>query len=424
MPRISRDARLETREKRKKLKIQHEPYWRLIDPRFYIGYRKGKKGGVWVSRLLLDGSYIKKSLGKADDIQDANNLNVFNYSQAQAKAKVWAEDKENEAAGLSGGVYTVKQAIDDYLEWYKVEKKAFVSTETTCNAHIIPKLGDVIVNDLTRVQVRKWRDKLALTPPRIRSQKGKTKIGKWPEDEDELEEAKRRKKSTTNRILTILKAALNHAFEERIDIPSDLAWRKVKPFKNVDLPKIHFFSRKECTRLINASEPDFRTLIKSSLYCGGRYGELVRIKVKDYNSDTGKILLRKVKNSKPRHVPLSGQGKIFFEQLTVGRKGKENIFLRADGEPWGTGHQKRRMLNACTKAKIDAPGGFHSLRHTYASHLAMEGVPIKVIADLLGNNVLICEKHYAHLCPSYLAEKVEAHLPDFGGVEESNVVAI
>ena len=81
MARLAREAKLETREARSKLNSSHEPYWRLIEPGFHLGYRKGKskKAGTWIARYLIDGKYKKKSLGNADDFRMRMVVDVFKY---------------------------------------------------------------------------------------------------------------------------------------------------------------------------------------------------------------------------------------------------------------------------------------------------------------------------------------------------------
>jgi len=65
------------------------------------------------------------------------------------------------------------------------------------------------------------------------------------------------------------------------------------------------------------------------------------------------------------------------------------------------------------------------LRHTYASSLAMKGVPMGVIAAQLGHSdTRMTERHYAHLAPSYIADTVRAALPSLGIIGETNVVTL
>ena len=76
-------------------------------------------------------------------------------------------------------------------------------------------------------------------------------------------------------------------------------------------------------------------------------------------------------------------------------------------------------------AKLDPPATFHILRHTYASSLAMRGVPMGVIAAQLGHSdTRMTEKHYAHLSPSYVADTVRAALPGLGIIDGMNVIAL
>ena len=61
-------------------------------------------------------------------------------------------------------------------------------------------------------------------------------------------ETLRKRKATANRVLTVLKAALNKAWEDGL-VPTADAWRRVKPFREVDLPKVRYLSEADCARL-------------------------------------------------------------------------------------------------------------------------------------------------------------------------------
>jgi integrase len=73
------------------------------------------------------------------------------------------------------------------------------------------------------------------------------------------------------------------------------------------------------------------------------------------------------------------------------------------------------MREACAAAQIKPAARFNILRHTYASRLAMRGVPMAVIAAQLGHaDLRITMRHYAHLAPSYVADTVRAR---FGALD-------
>jgi integrase len=50
---------------------------------------------------------------------------------------------------------------------------------------------------------------------------------------------------------------------------------------------------------------------------------------------------------------------------------------------------------------------FHDLRHTYASHLAMRGVHIRALQELLGHKTLAMTQRYSHLAPEQLQNAVK-----------------
>jgi len=99
--------------------------------------------------------------------------------------------------------------------------------------------------------------------------------------------------------------------------------------------------------------------------------------------------------------------------------------VRDDGKIWGPSHQQRPLDAASVRAKIEPTATFHILRHTYASALAMRGVPMGVIAAQLGHSdTRMTEKHYAHLSPNYVAETVRAALPAIGILDNTNVAPL
>jgi integrase len=110
-------------------------------------------------------------------------------------------------------------------------------------------------------------------------------------------DAVRARRATANRTLTVLKAALNHAFHDG-RIVTDEAWRKVKPFREADAPVVHFLSEDECRRIVNACDGAFRSLVRAALLSGCRYGELTRMRASDFNAESGTITVRESKSDR------------------------------------------------------------------------------------------------------------------------------
>jgi integrase len=139
----------------------------------------------------------------------------------------------------------------------------------------------------------------------------------------------------------------------------------------------------------------------------------------------GKVHVPVSKSGKPRHVVLTEEGAAFFAALTAGRAPQEFAFRRSDGFSWRTAHQARPMREACGRAAITPPVGFHRLRHTWASLAVMGGVPLMIVAKNLGHaSTAMVERHYGHLAPSYVDEAIRAGAPRFNVARESDRVVL
>ena len=142
-------------------------------------------------------------------MQDADGRAVLAYSQAQARARLRRGEAEGEAAD---GPFTVAHVMHDYLAWIEQHRKATTAREWRDVAQARrsgtrqPRSGK-----LTTAQLRRWHEQLAAQPARLRSRRGAPpRHREAPTDTDEA----RARRATANRILTVLKAALNHAHRE------------------------------------------------------------------------------------------------------------------------------------------------------------------------------------------------------------------
>lgn len=440
MPRATVDAPMSTRAARERLPIRKEPHWRGIEAGVALGYRRNSQGGAWLARVLIEGRYKEGRLGRADDALPADGASVLTFGQAEAKAKAWAALEIRVAAGHEAAPskapakpYTVAEAIADYLaDLEQRGSRSVATTRTKADAHIIPTLGSLPVGRLTRDKVRTWLGDMAKAPARSRGGKPRTVDAADPD-------TTRRRQASANRIFTILKAALNHARDEgRVTGPDD-AWRAVKPFRGADAPKVRYLSDAEAMRLANACPPDFRNLVMAALHTGCRYGELAAMRAGDLDMQSGTVTIPRSKSGKARTVFLADEGRAFFKRLAMGKAGDALLFQRDAVErqatrdapavlrraAWGTSDQFRAMAAACKAAKIAPAVSFHVLRHTYATRLASNKVPLMAIAAQLGHaDTRMTERHYAHAAPSFVADAVRAAFGKMGlgGGDESNTV--
>ncbi len=419
MARVRQHAKLDSREARRRLKARAEPYWLVIERGLSLGYRKSEKeGGAWIVRRYDKGGrrHTESRLGTADDFRDADGADVLDFGQAQRKLLTEAHQ---EALREGGHLQTVTDAVAGYVDYLRGHGKSAADAESKLKAYVVSRLGQKRVADLTEADMDTW---LAWAVKRRRKSK------KVRSDDDEAAapakdaalgesaERQRRRKATINRVINAFKACL-----KRADAPERVL-RRLKKFRSADSARLRWLSVDEARRLQNACSLDFRPLVSAALLTGCRAGELLALQARDFDPRSKTILIADSKSSKPRHVPLTDEGMALFENLTAGTPDNERLFSRADQSRWYRMAVVRAMRAACTGGKIAPVATFHTLRHTYASHLVQAGVPLLFVATALGHSdTRMVEKHYGHLAPSHVADAIRAALPRFGPASQGNV---
>ena len=251
-------ARLESRTARSRLKRGRQPHWQALEPgRVHLGWQcwKGDAAGRWVLRRYIGNrKYRTTALGLADGAAEANGIQVLSFEQAAAKARAMV-------ANPNGGKIerlTVRQALSRYIEYKRERGQPVRDIVSRGTVHILPELGDLVVAQLTVEQMRKWLATMAAAPAQRRPKAGRPQFRAAPTTDEGI----RARRATANRVLAMLKAALNHAYDEG-HVENRDAWaRKLKPFRNVEVARVRYLSIAEAERLINASDPDFLPLVR------------------------------------------------------------------------------------------------------------------------------------------------------------------
>jgi len=339
---------------------------------------------------------------------------VLNFYQAQQAADQWFLMALTEATGQTArrGKYTIKMAVEDYLK--ALENRGapdFRNAGYDLRAYVVPALGDIAVSAIRRPRILAWRAAIASSRRRThrKDAPAKKSVPVKPLTEDEL----RRRRSTANRNMHRLVAALNYAVESGSTQADTTNW-KLPAFENADAARIEFLDDAGQRALVMGCtvEPDFQNLVRGAMYCGARYSELGRLVVGDFNQRASTIFISKSKSGKSRHIHLDPEARAFFAEVCAHRSHTDNIFLR-DGEPWKKDDQKKAMRRACARAGIRKVG-FHQLRHSAASRWIMLGVSLKVVADQLGHtSTRMVDRFYGHLASSHVSQVFRA-LPGVG----------
>lgn len=406
---------LSTPTSRRKLPRSKVPTWVRVARGRSLGYRRpAREAGTWYARVFVggDGSpYYRPALGTADDFATADGREILTYGQAVDR--VLSLDPNDDEPQDRGQPFTVRRAVEHYLDWYKAHRRAHDTIRYSFEAHVLPELADIPLAALTAKKLRKWHQGIAESPARLRG--GKLREAK-------TEDEKRARKVTANRLLKDLKAALNRAVKDGL-VESTSPWQRVQPFRGVEVARAEYLEREELRRLFGACPPDFRDLVQAAVYTGARYGELAALRVEDFRPEASAVHFPKTKGGAPRYVYLGDEGLAFFERLSAGRDPKGRLLVKKDGSLWGRSHQYRLMQEACETAGIE-PVGFHQLRHSYASLYLMGGGSLLSLAKQLGHTTTrMVERHYGHLADSWRAEEARKHAPSLG-VEHGTVVRL
>ncbi|SET18153.1 Phage integrase family protein [Stigmatella erecta] len=192
---------------------------------------------------------------------------------------------------------------------------------------------------------------------------------------------------------------------------------RVKLFKT-EKPAFDFLSFEEAEPLLNAAEPEWRTLILSALKTGLRHGELSWLQWGDLDLPHGKLQVWRSIWQGVTGLPKGGRGRTVDLPVSVVEALKAHrhlcgpyVFCQPGGQPLTASMTEHRLTRAVKSAGISWEQGaitWHDLCHTYGSHLAMRGVALKVIQGLMGHATIEMTLRYAHLSPEARESAVQA----------------
>lgn len=224
--------------------------------------------------------------------------------------------------------------------------------------------------------------------------------------------------ATVNRRLATIKAMFTKALDwNLVNEATYKQVHKVKLFKET-VTRDKFLSSEEIKALLDACDEQITTktgktiilkqahlkpVIIFALNTGCRKEEILSLKWEQVDLKHGFINLNKTKNGERRQIPINDTLREMLQGL-----------IRRIDVPWvfydpenGTRFRdvKRSFYTACRKAGI-TDFVFHSLRHTFASHLVMAGVDLTTVSRLIGHKSLVMTLRYSHLAPDHLSNAV------------------
>ena len=223
----------------------------------------------------------------------------------------------------------------------------------------------------------------------------------------------------------VLRALFNHAADRRRQ------WATRNPVADIELPKaptyteIRYLTRDEVWALVDAARPGYYQALDRAMYLtaaltGLRIGELQALDWRCVDFVHARIRVRRTwdRKAKTFTTPKSRRSERAVPMPDV-VAGELELLLRAyhpdvvdpdpdtlvfghpeTGEPLGWRLMYERLRAALKAAGLEEAFGFHSLRHSYGTALAAQGVPMRTLQEWMGHRDIATTQRYADYCPN------------------------
>lgn len=281
-------------------------------------------------------------------------------------------------------VPTVKGFTERFLTYSSNHNKAstLAAKQQLLDSHLLPAFGNLRLDRVGQADIESFKAR-------------KRKEGLSPK--------------TINNALTVLRTLFAVAVEQEVLQHAP----RVKLLK-AEKPEFDFLTFEEAERLIAAAEPSWRAMVLVGLHTGLRRGELIALQWDAVDLVAGRLVVKRnvwrghfgsPKGGRSREVPLNA---VALDALKVHRHLRGPfVFCDDQGAFLKNDTCRNAILRASKRAGL-RPIGWHTLRHSFASHLVMRGVPLKAVQELLGHASIEMTMRYAHLSPDVKKDAVRA----------------
>lgn len=325
-----------------------------------IEWRPGKRGRYAYLQWSDNDGQHRKSLGPVSE-DEAETHRLAKELELRTGQRVIS------TAPLVGVVAAA------YLDWHKLQyPDSHYRVAQIVNDHILPAFRYVASDQLGVWQVEKWGNDRA----RIVSA------------------------GSASKEVRTLKAMLNWAIRSEL-IDRSPATKAMPPQDVVSAP-MHWYTLEQLTALYKATlTPRWRAAWQFMANTGLRRTEARLLRVENVRASSVLIVSSenaRTKSRKWREVPLSGNARAAADTLLA--ENDTGYLL-----PVVTGNAiTQRFERDSTRAGIG--GSVHSLRHSFGTHLAIKGTPIRTLQKLMGHASITTTEKYLHVAERHLKEAI------------------
>jgi len=352
------------------------------------------RNGHWYAVIKVKGKQIRKA---APDLAGAQLL--------------LGQLREDAARGRVGLPKVQRLTLADfaprYMEHVKTKNKASSIRRDELNLrNVLPALGNVRLADLNRDRIDQYMQdrRKQETAGSIQSREAFERNRKAGRTWDKAEPPERRNMSvaSVNREIAFIRSLLNYAVEIG-ELDRNPAGKIRLPRENNE--RVPTLNADEETRLIDALPEWMRFVYRMAVTTGCRQGELLALKWRNIDFESGNLVIEKSKGGSPRTVPIRPD---MLKELVTRRQLPEAPVIVTDA---GTPPKALSVSQAFRRAarKAGRPDlRFHDTRHLAGSRLLAAGASLPMVADMLGHATLAMSRRYAHTDRGRLTSLVNA----------------
>lgn len=189
-------------------------------------------------------------------------------------------------------------------------------------------------------------------------------------------------KNYSSQTINLYLNAIKFFYREVLKIPKKINLKFAKRSKKLPI----VLSREEIKNIIDAiRNPKHKLIISLAYGAGLRISEVVSLKAKDVNLEELTIHLKNAKGKKDRITIFPEKIRSNLKSLITGKKSDDYLFESERGGKLTERTAQKVFENALRGTGIKKDATFHSLRHSFATHLLENGVDVRYVQELLGH---------------------------------------
>ena len=193
----------------------------------------------------------------------------------------------------------------------------------------------------------------------------------------------RHKRKQSPQTINLALNAVKFFYAEVLKDPQKINLKFAK--RNKKLPIV--LSHSEIEKIIEATDnAKYRLMISLGYACGLRVSEVINLKVLDLDIDELVVHIKSAKGKKDRISVLPEKLQNDLRNIIAGKNAIDYLFNSNRGGKLTTTSLQKMFRKSLANTRINKPATFHSLRHSFATHLLENGTDVRYVQELLGHS--------------------------------------